>query len=192
MTPEQFAGLLAEPDRLAAFAAVVLGADSPSEVGRRAGLGPKETDAALRRLTTGGLVTAVDGRLVARTDAAKTAVRENAPARAVDPTDLDPDPDRAAVLRNFIRDGRIERLPAAQGKRQVVLEHVVAVFEPGVRYPEREVNAILRAWYDDHAALRRYLVDAGLLSRADALYWRSGGPVDVTGPTERPAGEVMP
>lgn len=36
--------------------------------------------------------------------------------------------------------------------------------------------------YDDHAALRRYLVDEELLSRTpDGTYWRSGGTVPVSG-----------
>jgi hypothetical protein len=83
------------------------------------------------------------------------------------------------VLRTFIVDGRIPHLPSAWAKRRIVLEHIVTVFEPGVRYPEKEVNAILRAWHDDHAALRRYLVDEGLLDRAEGLYWRSGGYVEV-------------
>ena len=52
-------------------------------------------------------------------------------------------------------------------------------FEPGVRYPEREVDAVLRAWHDDHAALRRYLVDEALLARENGVYWRVGGPVDM-------------
>jgi hypothetical protein len=45
------------------------------------------------------------------------------------------------------------------------------------------VSAVLRAWTEggeaDHAALRRYLVDHGLLSRSGGEYWRSGGWVDV-------------
>jgi hypothetical protein len=64
-----------------------------------------------------------------------------------------------------------------------VLEHVAQTFEPGRRYPEREVDAVLRAWTEggatDHAALRRYLVDHQLLSREGGEYWRSGGWVDV-------------
>jgi hypothetical protein len=60
-----------------------------------------------------------------------------------------------------------------------VLEHLARVFEPGVRYPEREVNALLAVWHADVAALRRYLVDEGLLTRRAGLYWRSGGYVDV-------------
>jgi hypothetical protein len=67
----------------------------------------------------------------------------------------------------------------ARGKRRVVLEHIVASFEPGVRYPEREVDAVLRAWHPDHASLRRYLVDEDLLARDAGEYWRTGGYVDI-------------
>ena len=77
----------------------------------------------------------------------------------------------------FLPDGRLVSIPAAQGKRRVVLEHISAAFEPGVKYPERQVDAILRSWHPDHAALRRYLVDEGLLARDAGFYWRIGGPV---------------
>jgi hypothetical protein len=78
------------------------------------------------------------------------------------------------VLRAAV-DGRLVSMPAARGKRRVVLDHIVASFEPGVRYPEREVDAILRAWHDDHAALRRYLIDEELMTRDKGVYWRIGG-----------------
>ena len=91
--------------------------------------------------------------------------------------DLDPDRARAVVLRAFLVDGRLVAFPAARGKRRTVLEHVAASFEPWVRYSEPEVNAILRAWHPDHAALRRYLVDEELLAREAGVYWRIGGPV---------------
>ncbi|HEV2781410.1 MAG TPA: DUF2087 domain-containing protein [Actinophytocola sp.] len=95
------------------------------------------------------------------------------------------DPKIAAVLRTFVPDGRLIRLPAKRGRRRVVLEHVVQSFEPGRRFPEREVDAVLRAWCAggevDHVTLRRYLVDEGLLSRDHGVYWRSGGWVDVLG-----------
>jgi hypothetical protein len=38
---------------------------------------------------------------------------------------------------------------------------------------------VLRALHDDHAALRRYLVDEDFLSREDGYYWRSGGTVEI-------------
>lgn len=178
MRPEALCGLLAEPDRLTTFAAVVLGAATPSEVASRTGLPARQVVVALRRLEQGGLVATVDGRIVAEANAFKEAVREHAPAPAAE-EDLDPDRAKAAVLRVFVRDGRILRMPAARSKRRIILEHLAASFEPGVRYPERAVDAILRAWYDDHASLRRYLIDEGLMSREDGVYWRTGGPVEV-------------
>ena len=58
------------------------------------------------------------------------------------------------------------------------LDQVAQAFEPGRRYQELTVNQILKAFYDDHAALRRYLIDEDLLSRTpDGTYWRSGGTV---------------
>ena len=58
-------------------------------------------------------------------------------------------------------------------------KQIAFAFEPGVKYTELQVNAILRAFYDDYVALRRYLIDAGLLDRDRGLYWRTGGYVDV-------------
>ena len=69
-------------------------------------------------------------------------------------------------------------MPAKRSIRLILLDQVAQAFEPGRRYPERSVNEILKALYDDHAALRRYLVDEDLLSRTpDGTYWRSGGTV---------------
>lgn len=91
----------------------------------------------------------------------------------------------AALLRTFVPDGRLVRLPARRGRRRVVLEHIAQSFEPGRRFPEREVDAVLRAWCAggevDHVTLRRYLVDEGLLGREHGMYWRTGGWVDVLG-----------
>ena len=66
-----------------------------------------------------------------------------------------------------------------RAKRLVVLDHVAKVFELGVRYPEREVDALLRVFFDDYVTLRRYLVDEDFLSRSEGLSWRSGGSFDL-------------
>jgi hypothetical protein len=84
-----------------------------------------------------------------------------------------------AVLRNFMRDGRIVAMPAKRSRRLLLLDHVAQMFEVGVRYQEGEVNLKLRELHDDYAALRRYLVDEGFLSREHGEYWRTGGSVDV-------------
>ncbi|MEV6930454.1 DUF2087 domain-containing protein [Dactylosporangium sp. NPDC051485] len=169
---------LAESDRLDVFAAVVLGARTPSAVEAATGIPARLVEPAIRRLQQGGLLVVEDGQLAAARDAFKDAVRASVVQSAPQPR-LDPDRQRDLVLRTFIADGRLTQIPAVHGKRMVVLEHIASSFEPGIRYPEREVDAILRAWHDDHAALRRYLVDAGLLSRDSNVYWRSGGPVVV-------------
>jgi hypothetical protein len=79
-------------------------------------------------------------------------------------------------LRPYVRDGRISVIPAKRAARLLLLDRVAQAFEPGRRYPELAVNEILKALHDDHAALRRYLVDEDLLSRTpDGIYWRSGG-----------------
>jgi hypothetical protein len=171
-------GLLAEPDRVKAFAAVVLGATTPAAVAAASHLPARSVQAALRRLEHGGLVTSVEGTLVAELSAFKDVMRD-AGERAEPAEPLDPDRQRDAVLRAFIVNGRLAQYPAARGKRRIVLEHIAAAFEPGVRYPEKMVNATLRAWHDDYATLRRYLVDELLLSREDGVYWRTGGYVEV-------------
>jgi hypothetical protein len=178
MRPDELCGLLAEPQRMRVFAAVVLGAGTPSEVAAASGLPSRAVAVAIRRLTQGGLLATVEGGLVARVSAFKDAIREYAvPDQPSEP--LDPDRQRDAVLRAFIVDGRLTQVPVGRGKRRVVLEHIAAVFEPGVKYPEKAVNAILRAWHDDYAALRRYLVDEDLMTRESGVYWRSGGYVEV-------------
>ena len=171
-------GLLADPVRLKVVAALALGATTIEEVADASGLSLKEVALAARRLARAGLVHR-DGHVLAlhqeRFGAAARAAAEAAPP----PEPLSDDPAADAVLSAFLRDGRLVSIPAQHAKRLVVLDHLVRVFEPGVRYPEREVNALLAVWHPDVAALRRYLVDEGLLSRDAGVYWRSGGYVEV-------------
>lgn len=56
----------------------------------------------------------------------------------------------------------------------MLLEHVLSAFEPGVRYPEREVNERLVRFNADIARLRRSLVEHGLMAREGAA-GRTGG-----------------
>ena len=170
-------GLLADPARLKVVAALALGAKSIEDVARLSGLALKDVALAARRLSRAGLVHR-DGHTLAlhveRFGAAARAAAEAAPP----PEPLSADPAEDAVLSAFVRDGRLVSIPAQHSKRVVVLRHLVRIFEPGVRYPEREVNALLAVWHPDVAALRRYLVDEGLLTREAGVYWRSGGWVD--------------
>lgn len=88
------------------------------------------------------------------------------------------DAEREQVLRAFVgADGRLVRIPAKHTKRLVVLDLLAQEFVPGDRYTENQVNNLLRAYHDDVAALRRYLVENLFLAREAGVYWRTGGSV---------------
>lgn len=96
------------------------------------------------------------------------------------PTDSPLDPRTQRVVAHFLRpDGSLHTIPSRQAKRRAVLDHVAQSFELGRTYPEREVTVILQRFHPDHAALRRYLVEEGFLTREESVYWRTGGTVAV-------------
>jgi hypothetical protein len=72
--------------------------------------------------------------------------------------------------------GRLTAIPRKPARRRQLLEHLAGtLFERDRDYTEREVNDALRTVHDDCAALRRYLVVAGLLTRTkDGGSYRRG------------------
>jgi len=169
---------LADESRLRVFAAVLLGHGSADAVARCTGQRERDVLQSLSTLESVGLVAREGVGWSARPEALREAVITESPPR----TYVDhgtSDVRAASVLRTFMPDGRLEQIPASRSKRLVVLDQLATVFEPGVRYPERDVNAMLAAFHEDVAALRRSLVDEGYLSRADSVYWRIGGTVEV-------------
>ncbi len=72
---------------------------------------------------------------------------------------------------------RLLRFPKKEKHKLVILRHVTARFAAGRRYPEREVNGILGEIHEDHATLKRYLVDYRFLARErdGSEYWRTDG-----------------
>jgi hypothetical protein len=170
-------GLIADESRLRTFAAVVLGARATEEVSEAAGLPVRETLRALTRLESGGLVERAKDGWEPRLDRVRRAALARPTVDLVDYGDVADE--TAAVLRAFLPHGRLAQMPAQRTKRRIVLDHIARVFEPGVRYAERDVNTLLRAFDDDYATLRRYLVDEGFLARAGGEYWRAGGTVPV-------------
>ena len=71
-------------------------------------------------------------------------------------------------------------MPASAAKRRVLLDWLARGFEPGRRYAEIDVTAMLDGHAEDAVTLRRYLIDESFLDRSEGLYWRSGGTVDVS------------
>lgn len=180
--PHRLLGALADAAKLRVFAALVLAPGdglSAAQAAEAAGAGAAETVKALDKLVGVGLVRTVDAGYAANPAVLRESLgelsrrREQEQARQF-ATD---DPERRSVLLKSFRDGKLVHLPEKFGKRQIVLDEIAQRFEPGTRYPEAEVNIVLRQLHPDHAALRRYLVDCALLTRQDGYYWRSGGTV---------------
>ena len=88
--------------------------------------------------------------------------------------ELDPR-SRKVLAAHLNPDGSIKQIPSQPARLRVILDHLILAFRPGEDYTEKEVNTVLRRFHADTAALRRYLVDAGLLARESdgSRYWRS-------------------
>jgi len=86
--------------------------------------------------------------------------------------DLDLDAYDRKILRESIIGGRLKQIPTQRKKRDVILRHLAASFEPDRRYTEREVNEVIKTFYDDYATLRRELIDGRWMARDHEVYWR--------------------
>ena len=101
--------------------------------------------------------------------------RETLPAVAAN---VDIDAYDRKVIRDYsLPDGRLKALPAQRKKFEVILRHVVRVFEPGMHYTEKQVNELLGRFHPDTATLRRELVGYHLLQRegGGGDYWLPEG-----------------
>jgi hypothetical protein len=72
----------------------------------------------------------------------------------------------------FHEDGTLISIPAKSAKRLAVLHRIAYQFSAGTRYPERELNEIIARFHDDTAAIRRYMIENGIMERdRDSNYW---------------------
>ena len=82
--------------------------------------------------------------------------------------------DREKVERAFLRDGRLVSIPAKPSKRDLLLPLILdRCFPEDREYEEKEVNMRLALLHPDVAALRRYLVDGGWMTREAGIYRRT-------------------
>ena len=82
--------------------------------------------------------------------------------------------EREKVVRAFLREGRLVSIPARPAKRDLLLSVILDRCFPEDRdYEEKEVNMRLALLHPDVAALRRYLVDGRLMTRAAGIYRRA-------------------
>lgn len=179
-TPDEILRALADPERLAIAGALARGPHTSAELAAGLGIAVTRVRRHLNRLTTTGVARLQEDRRTYRLDpeTLRWAAGQVGPPRDPGLALGSADQDEESVLRAFFRDGRLTEIPARESKRRIVLERIALEFEPGVRYTEREVNAILARFHTDHASVRRYLVDEGFLSRERGVYWRTGGRLD--------------
>jgi biotin operon repressor len=103
-------------------------------------------------------------------DVAKVLLQKE--AIAIPPSHDEAERYRQEVLGNFLVEGRLTKIPAQRKKREVILEFLADQFEPGRRYPEKEVNALIQRYHEDFCTLRRELIMGRLLKREAGVYWR--------------------
>lgn len=172
---ERMLGLVADPDRLRVFSALALGATTPSDIRRMTSLDGRSVEKALARLVAGELAQRDDAGEVRLLTEELLGVARRIGQRRDAEADFDEDVPGAVVLARFIRAGRLTSIPIQHSKRMIVLDYLAQEFEPGRRYPEKVVNETLGRYHDDTAALRRAMVDEGLMEREAGVYWRGGG-----------------
>jgi DNA-binding transcriptional ArsR family regulator len=81
------------------------------------------------------------------------------------------DEDRALAIAAYFKDGRLLSIPIHSRQRHFAMEKIAGEFEWGRMYDEKEVNAVLKRFHDDTAALRRELVDTKIMLREHGHYW---------------------
>lgn len=180
-TPDEILRALADPERLAIAGRLARAGATATELADSLGLPAARVRKHLTRLTATGIARLAEDRRTYRLDAEtlRWAAEQVGPPREAGIALGAATEDDEVVLRTFFRNGRLTEIPAKESKRRIVLERIALEFEPGVRYDERQVNAIVGRFFNDHASIRRYLVDEGFLGRERGEYWRTGGRVDV-------------
>jgi hypothetical protein len=181
VTPEELLRVLADPERLAVAGALARGPATARDLAESLDLPSERVRRHLSKLTRVGIVKVDRDRRTYRFDSAslRGAAQSVGPAREPGLALGAVFDEEETVLRQYFRGGRLREIPAKHSKRLIVLARLALEFDVGIRYSEKQVNETLNRFHHDNAALRRYLVDEGFLSRGDGKYWRSGGPVQV-------------
>jgi hypothetical protein len=176
--PLELLRLLLDPSRLVVVGTLARGPRSAEQLASDSEQAVGEVLRTLAPLVQAGLVARTGDAYALSPGAWREVARDLPQAAPASPrVGFGMTAEEAQVLSRFFRGDRLVEIPAQHRKRAVVLERLALEFEPGIRYREAEVNDLLRRFHDDHATLRRLLVDEGLLDRAAGEYWRAGGRV---------------
>lgn len=172
--PADLIRLVADPVRLALLGRAAEGTISIDEVAANLDVPKRKVADALGKLRTTGVIDE-DLRLSVEHIRSVVTRLPSAAAAASKITNGPWTDDEKKVLRRFFSGTRLTEIPTSRSKRTLVLERLAQEFEPGLRYRERDVNFTIQLFHEDYASIRRYMVEEDIMTRADGVYWRSGG-----------------
>lgn len=69
------------------------------------------------------------------------------------------------MIDKFFKNGRLIKIPKKYEAKLEVFEFFFNKFEYEKEYTEKEINEILKNYFDDYVMLRRYLIDFKYLVR---------------------------
>jgi hypothetical protein len=170
-----FVKAMASADRLRIIGVLVRGRATQAEIAEQLHLPVRDVFDNLAFLVHVGVLHETDGIYDLDEKAIETLARGQFEGKR--PTfEVKEEPeDVRKVLKNFLNaDGSLKQIPPQGNKLLILLNFIVDAFAFDANYTEKEVNTILRRFHLDTAALRRYLVDNGLMAREGdgSRYWR--------------------
>ena len=72
----------------------------------------------------------------------------------------------------FAPDGTLISIPVKAAKKIAVLKEIAKKLSPDTKYPEKELNALIATYHPDTAAIRRHMIEYGILERdGGSVYW---------------------
>lgn len=168
-----FVKAMSSAERLRVVGALARGRATQAEIAAQLHLPVRDVFQHLSFLAHAGVIHETDGVYELDEKAieslARGQLKEDRPQYEEQPENV-----RKALKAYIHADGTLRRLPMEAKKLLVILNFIVEVFAFDAVYTEKEVNTILRRFHVDTAALRRYLVDHGLMARESdgSKYWR--------------------
>ena len=171
-----FVKAMASAERLRIMGVLVRGRATQSEIAEQLGMPVRDVFNHLAFLANVGVINETDGFYDLDEKAIEAFARGQFEGKrsTYEPDQEEPE-DVRKVLKNFLNaDGSLKQIPPQGNKLLIVLNFIVDAFAFDTNYTEKEVNTILRRFHVDTAALRRYLVDNGLMARESdgTRYWR--------------------
>ena len=161
-----FVKAMASAERLRIIGVLTRGRATQAEIAEQLGVHVRDVFNHLAFLAEVGVVNETDGVYDLDEKAIESFARGQFEGKRPSYEAGEQPEDVRKVLKNFLNaDGSVKQVPPRGNKLLIVLNFIVDAFAFDANYTEKEVNTILRRFHVDTAALRRYLVDNGLMAR---------------------------